>query len=84
MNGAGRRLSSVIRRILGVLSDVILSMRTGKRPRDGACAVRSAIHLHGVTVHLHVSRPPSTYFELGGLTLANLRYAGASSGASAL
>ena len=41
-----------------------------------ACAVRSAIHLHGVMVHLHVSRPPSTYFELGGLTPANLRYAG--------
>ena len=77
MNRAGRRLRSVIRRILGIRSDVILSMRTGKRLRDGACAVRSAHHLHGVTVHLNGSRPPSTYFELGGLTPNNLRYAGA-------
>ena len=77
MNRAGRRLRSVIRRMLGVRSDVILSMRTGKRPRDGACAVRSAIHLHGVTAHFHVARQPSTYFELGGLTPADLCYAGA-------
>ena len=37
-----------------------------------ACAVRSALHLHGVTLH---SRPLPAYFELGGLTPANLRYA---------
>ena len=84
MNRAGRRLRSVIRRILGVRSDVILSMCTGKRTRNGACAVRSVIHLHWVTVHLNGSRPLPSYFELGGLTPANLRYAGAMLGASAL
>ena len=42
-----------------------------------ACTVRSEHHLHGVTVHLNGSRPPSTYFELGGLTPNDLRYAGA-------
>ena len=77
MNRAGRRLRSVIRRILGVRSDVILNMRTGKRPQDGACTVRSAPHLHGVTLHFNVSRPLPSYFELGGLTPTNLRYAGA-------
>ena len=29
----------MIRRILGSCSDVIVSMRTAMRPRDGACAV---------------------------------------------
>ena len=49
-----------------------------------ACAVRSALHLHGVTLHYNRSRPLPSYFELGGLKPANLRYAGASLGASAL
>ena len=49
-----------------------------------ACAVRSAIHLHGVTVNFNTSRPLPAYFELGGLTPAILRYAGARKGASAL
>ena len=49
-----------------------------------ACAVRSALHLHGVTVNLNVTRPLPSYFELGGLTPDNLRYAGASLGASTL
>ena len=49
-----------------------------------ACAVRSAIHLHGVTVNFNTSRPLPAYFELGGLTLAHLRYAGTNMGASAL
>ena len=47
-----------------------------------ACAVRSAIHLHGVTVNFNTSCPLPAYFELGGLTPAHLRYA--NMGASAL
>ena len=48
-----------------------------------ACAVRSAMHLHGVTLHYNTTRPLPCYFELGGLTPAILRYAGARKGASA-
>ena len=40
-----------------------------------ACTVRSAIHLHGVTLHFNTARPLPSYFELGRLTLAHLRYA---------
>ena len=40
-----------------------------------ACAIRSALHLHGVTVNLNVARPLPAYFELGGLTPAHFRYA---------
>ena len=40
-----------------------------------ACAVRLALHLHGVTVNLNVARPLPAYFELGGLTPAHLCYA---------
>ena len=40
-----------------------------------ACAVRSAIHLHGVKVNFNTTRPLPSQFELGGLTLAHLRYA---------
>ena len=47
-----------------------------------ACAVRSAMHLHGVTLHYNTTLP--CYFELGGLTPGILRYAGARKGASAL
>ena len=42
-----------------------------------AFTVRSAVHLHGVTLYLNVSRPLPSYFELGGLTPTNLCYAGA-------
>ena len=49
-----------------------------------ACAVRSAMHLHEVTVNFNTTRPLPCYFELGGLTPAILRYAGARKGASAL
>ena len=38
-----------------------------------ACAFRSDIHLHGVTNHFNTTRPLPAYFELGGLTPANLR-----------
>ena len=49
---------------------MILSMRTGMRPRDGPCAVRSAHHLHGVTLHLNVSRPlPATLAYADDYTL---------------
>ena len=40
-----------------------------------ACAVRSAIHLHGVTLHYNTTRTLPAYFELRGLTPAHLRYA---------
>ena len=40
-----------------------------------ACAVRSAFHLHGVTVIFNTARPLPAYFELGGLTPAHIRYA---------
>ena len=49
-----------------------------------ACAVHSALHLHGVTLHFNRSRPLPSYFELGWLTQANSRYAGATLGVSAL
>ena len=39
-------------------------------------AIRTAIHLHGVTIHFNTTRPLPAYFELGGLTPAYLRYAG--------
>ena len=42
-----------------------------------ACAVRTGIHLHGVTANLNEARPLPAYFELGGLTPAYLHYAGA-------
>ena len=48
------------------------------------CAVRTDLNLHGVTVNLNVARTLPAYFELGGLTPAILRYAGARKGASAL
>ena len=50
----------------------------------GTCAVRSAMHLHGVTVNFNTTRPLPCNFELGGLTPAILHYAGARKGASAL
>ena len=40
-----------------------------------ACAVRTDMHLHGVTTHFNTTRPLPAYFELGGLTPAHLRYA---------
>ena len=49
-----------------------------------ACAVRMAIHLHGVTIHFNTTRPLAAYFELAGLTPAYLRYVGVNMGASAL
>ena len=48
------------------------------------CAVRLAIHLHGVTIYFNTTRPLPAYFELGRLTPAHLRYAGANMGAFAL
>ena len=35
-----------------------------------ACAVRTAMHLHGVTVNFNTTRPLPAYFELDGLTPA--------------
>ena len=49
-----------------------------------ACAVRTAIHFHGVTIHFNTTRPLPAYFELGGLMPAYLRCAGVNMGASAL
>ena len=49
-----------------------------------ACAIHTAMHLHGVTTHFNTTRPLPAYFELRGLTPAHLRYAGAHMGASAL
>ena len=49
-----------------------------------ACAVRTAMHLHGVTIHFNTARPLPAYFELGVLMPAYLRYAGVNMGASAL
>ena len=49
-----------------------------------ACAVRLAIHFHGVTFHFNTARPLPSCFELGGLTPAHLRYAAVTLGASAL
>ena len=40
-----------------------------------ACAVRSGINLHGVTANFNTTNPLPSYFELGGLTPAHLRYA---------
>ena len=51
---------------------------------ERAFAVRTAMHLHGVTTHFNTTCPLPAYFELRGLTLAHLRYAGAHMGASAL
>ena len=49
-----------------------------------ACAVRAAMHLHGVTVNFNTTRPLPCYFELRGRRPAHLRYAGVNMGASAL
>ena len=49
-----------------------------------ACAVRSDLHLHGVTANLNEARPLPAYFELGGLTPSILRHAATTYGASAL
>ena len=49
-----------------------------------ACAVRSAMHLHGITLHYNRTCPLSCYFEFRGLTPAHLRYTGVHMGASAL
>ena len=49
-----------------------------------ACAVYTAMHLHGFTTHFNTTRPLPAYFELGVLTPAYLRYAGVNMGASAL
>ena len=50
----------------------------GMRSRDGACAVRSDLNLHGVTIHLNGSRPPPSQFELRRVTPSKLHYDGAS------
>ena len=39
------------------------------------CAVRLAMHSHGVTLHYNTTRPLPCLFELGGFKSAHLHYA---------
>ena len=54
--------------VVGIESSYLREYVQRKSENARTCAVRLALHLHGVTLHLNASRPHSTYFELGGLT----------------